>query len=98
MEKGNTEIAIIKDNVLIQDSSAKIQNMIYVIREKQVMLDSDLALLYQVETKALNQAVKRHLDRFPEGFIFQLSEDEYESLRSQIVTSKLNVDLREGYG
>ena len=98
MEKGNTEIAIIKDNVLIQDSSAKIQNMIYVIREKQVMLDSDLALLYQVETKALNQAVKRHLDRFPEGFRFQLSEDEYESLRSQIVTSKLNVDLREGYG
>ena len=88
MEKGNTEIAIIKDNVLIQDSSAKIQNMIYVIREKQVMLDSDLALLYQVETKALNQAVKRHLDRFPEGFRFQLSEDEYESLRSQIVTSK----------
>ena len=72
--------------------------MIYVIREKQVMLDSDLALLYQVETKALNQAVKRHLDRFPEGFRFQLSEDEYESLRSQIVTSMLNVDLREGYG
>ena len=98
MEKGNTEITVMKDHALIQNSAAKIQNMIYVIREKQVMLDSDLALLYQVETKVLNQAVKRHLDRFPESFSFQLSEDEYESLRSQIVTSKFNVNLRKGHG
>ena len=51
------------------------------------MLDSDLAELYDVETKALNQAVKRNLLRFPEDFMFQLSEREFENLRSQIVTS-----------
>lgn len=98
MGKTNTEIAVVEDNVLIEDSVVKIQNMIYVIRGKQVMLDSDLALLYQVETKVFNQAVKRHLDRFPESFRFQLSEDEFEPLRSQLVTSKLNINLREGYG
>ena len=52
------------------------------------MLDEDLAKIYQVETKVLNQAVKRNADRFPKEFMFQLTEDEYLSLRSQIVTSK----------
>ena len=61
--------------------------MIYVIRGKQVMLDSDLAELYQVETKVFNQAVKRNAARFPEEFRFQITEEEYVSLRSQIVTS-----------
>jgi hypothetical protein len=51
------------------------------------MLDSDLAELYGVETKSFNQAVKRNLDRFPEDFMFQLTENEFENLRSQIVTS-----------
>lgn len=50
------------------------------------MLDSDLALLYEVDTKVLNQAVKRNLDRFPEDFMFQLSDEEWQNLRSQIVT------------
>ncbi len=54
----------------------------------QVMSDSDLAELYQVETKVLNQAVKRNLERFPERFMFQLTEEEFEILRSQLVTSK----------
>jgi hypothetical protein len=60
--------------------------MIYVIREKKVMLDSDLARLYGVETKAFNQAVKRNLQRFPEDFMFHLSISELAELRSQIVT------------
>jgi 2-phospho-L-lactate guanylyltransferase (CobY/MobA/RfbA family) len=61
--------------------------MIFTLRNKQVMLDSDLAELYQVETKVLNQAVKRNTDRFPEGFRFQLQEADLAVLRSQIVTS-----------
>ena len=65
-----------------------IKSMIYVIRNKQVMLDSDLAMLYQVETRVFNQAVKRNIARFPDSFRFQISKDEYEALRSQIVTSK----------
>ena len=55
-----------------------IQNKIYNIRDKQVMLDSDLADLYQVETRVLNQAVKRNIKRFPKEFMFKLSEEEYE--------------------
>ncbi|MGD9152701.1 MAG: ORF6N domain-containing protein [Gammaproteobacteria bacterium] len=61
---------------------------IYTIRGKQVMLDRDLAALYQVETKALNQAVKRNKDRFPSDFMFQLINEEYGDLRSQFVTLK----------
>lgn len=64
----------------------QIQNLIYVIRGQRVMLDSDLARLYEVETKVLNQAVKRNISRFPDNFMFQLSKDEWQSLRSQIVT------------
>ena len=63
-----------------------IEKMIYVIREKKVMLDSDLAELYGVETKAFNQAVKRNLHRFPEDFMFQPNISELAELRSQIVT------------
>lgn len=66
----------------------QIRNLIYHIRGKAVMLDRDLADLYQVQTKVLNQAVKRNIDRFPEDFMFQLTEVEFNSLRSQIVTSK----------
>jgi ORF6N domain-containing protein len=66
-----------------------IERRIYITRGQRVMLDADLAELYQVPTKALNQAVRRNLDRFPEDFMFQLSKREAESLRSQIVTSKV---------
>ncbi|MCL2193868.1 MAG: ORF6N domain-containing protein [Treponema sp.] len=67
--------------------SAQIQSMIYEIRGYQVMLDSDLAKIYQVETKVLNQAVKRNMNRFPSEFMFQLAQAEYDVLRSQFVTS-----------
>jgi hypothetical protein len=68
---------------------SKIENMIYVIRGQKVMVDSDLAELYQVETKALNQAVRRNLERFPKDFMFQLTSEEYRTLKSQSVTSKV---------
>jgi ORF6N domain len=64
-----------------------LESLIRVIRGHKVILDADLAALYQVETKALNQAVRRNMDRFPEDFMFRLSITEAESLRSQIVTS-----------
>lgn len=73
-------------NLTIVDNK-EIQNMIYTFRGRQVMIDRDLAYLYNVETKVLNQAVKRNLNRFPEHFRFQLTEEEYENLRSQFVTS-----------
>ena len=65
-----------------------IERRIYVIRDQRVMLDSDLAELYGVETKIFNQAVKRNLQRFPSDFMFQLTTEEAESLRSQFVTSE----------
>ncbi len=64
-----------------------IEKMIYIIRDQKVMLDSDLAELYEVDTKVLNQAVKRNITRFPQDFMFQLTTEEGENLRSQIVTS-----------
>lgn len=64
-----------------------IQNKIYELRGQKVMLDRDLAELYGVETKVLKQAVKRNIGRFPSDFMFELSKDEFEFLRSQIVTS-----------
>lgn len=66
----------------------RIEEHILVIRGQKVMLDSDLAGLYSVETRVLNQAVKRNLDRFPADFMFQLTAEETESLRSQFVTLK----------
>ena len=78
---------MIEDKNLVSVDNKEIQNMIYTFRGKQVMIDRDLAYLYNVETKVLNQAVKRNLNRFPEHFRFQLTESEYENLRSQIVTS-----------
>ena len=64
-----------------------IENLILNIRGKQVMLDRDLARLYGVETKVLNQAVKRNIERFPEDFMFQLNKEEFENWKSQFVTS-----------
>lgn len=65
----------------------QIEHIIYMIRGQKIILDSDLASLYEVETKVLNQAVKRNLDRFPPDFMFQLTEDEFANLRSQFATS-----------
>ena len=80
----------VADNKILDTDTQIIYNLIYMIREKQVMLDSDLSTLYQVETKRLNEAMKRNKKRFPEDFCFQLTEEEYETLRSQIATSKLD--------
>jgi hypothetical protein len=75
----------------MNDDLIIIQNLIHEIRGKKVMLDFDLARLYQVETKALKQAVRRNLERFPEDFMFTLNQDEHKllkiNLRSQFVTS-----------
>lgn len=68
-----------------------IQQKIYVIRGEQVMLDSDLAEMYGMETRALKQAVRRNINRFPSDFMFQLTKEEYDSLRSQIVTLKNHI-------
>jgi hypothetical protein len=65
-----------------------IQNKIFEIRECKVMLDFDLALLYDIENRVLKQAVRRNIQRFPEDFMFELTETELHSLRSQIVTLK----------
>ena len=74
-----------------------VEDKIYIIRGEKVMLDSDLAFLYGVETKALNQAVKRNAERFPGDFMFQLSKEEDDFLRSQIVTSKTKASLKSQF-
>ena len=71
-----------------------IQNRIYEIRGERVMLDRDLAALYETETKALNLAVKRNIRRFPSDFMFQLTKEEYDSLRFQFETLNTNEPLR----
>ena len=75
------------DKIVLKNDE-RIENLIYEIRGKQVMLDSDLAKLYQVETKRINEAVSRNNEKFPERFCFRITEKEYDSLKSQIATSK----------
>lgn len=70
-----------------------IENKIYIIRGQKVMLDKDLAWLYEVETKALNRVVKRNPERFPEDFMFQLTQEEFDNLRCQIGTSSLKSQI-----
>ena len=82
------------DNTALALYDTKIEQRIFTIRGVQVMLDSDLASLYQVETKIFNQAVKRNIARFPEHYRFQLTDKEWSALRSQIVT--LNVETGRG--
>ncbi|MNQ67413.1 ORF6N domain protein [compost metagenome] len=76
----NQMLPIIPDNILV--------NKIDELRGLKVMLDSDLAELYGVETKVLNQSIRRNIERFPNDFMFELTAEEWESLRSQFVTSK----------
>lgn len=78
MAKGSKEVMIPDELVM---------NNIYLIRGQKVMLDEDLAELYQVETRRLNEQVKRNIERFPNDFMFQLTENELENLMSQIATS-----------
>ena len=74
---------VVQDNI----SNEEIKNLIYTIRGKQVMLDSDVARLYHYETRRINETVKRNIERFPIEFCFQLTSKEYDSLKSQIATS-----------
>ncbi len=83
----NNQIMLITDTI---------KSKIYTIRDLQVMLDTDLAELYKVETRVLNQAVRRNIDRFPKDFMFQLNNEEFENWKSQIVTShSIKMGLRK---
>ena len=77
-------------------ASSTIENRIFMIRDQQVMLDRDLAALYEVTTKSLNQTYKRNKERFPESFAFTLTEFEYSALRSQIVTLEHKTSIGKG--
>jgi hypothetical protein len=76
-----------KSNPPLIIAETLVTSKIYVVRKKKIMLDRDLAELYEVETRVLNQAVNRNMERFPEEFMFQLTPEEFEILISQIVTS-----------
>lgn len=89
MNEENTIIPVNKELDVIEYDIDNIKNLIYTIRGKQVMLDSDVAMLYHSETRIINQAVKRNTERFPEKFCFKLTEDEVENLKSQNVISSL---------
>ena len=83
------EVFMTEDKNLVIVDNREIQNMIYAIRGKQVMVDSDLATLYQVTTKRLNEQVRRNKNRFPSEFMFRLTAEEYEYLRSHFATSSV---------
>ena len=95
MNEENNIAPIDEEVNVVKYDTENIKNLIYTIRGKQVMLDSDVAMLYHYETKKINQTVKRNIERFPKKFCFQLTEDEMENLRSQFVTSSLK---KENYG
>ena len=81
-------------NEIIVKEEIKIEDMIFQIRGKQVIMDKDLATLYQVETRVINQTVKRNIVRFPEEFCFQLTKEDVDGLRPQFVFSKTRGDNR----
>ncbi|MCI8655744.1 MAG: ORF6N domain-containing protein [Clostridia bacterium] len=96
MNKENTINSPNKELALINYETENIKNLIYTIRGKQVMLDSDVAMLYHYETKNINKAMKRNKDRFPEDFCFQLAKEEVENLKFQNGTSSLETENSYG--
>ena len=94
MDKNDEKAQIVATNPLVESSVGK---MIQVIRGKQVLLDRDIATLYGVETRAINQAVKRNAERFPERYCFQLTREEQENLKSQNVISSWGGDRFKPY-
>ena len=94
-EISNNIVPVNKKENLVKYKTENIKNLIHTIRGKQVMLDSDVAMLYQYTTKNINKAMKRNINRFPEDFCFQLTEKEVENLRFQFGTSSLK---KENYG
>ncbi len=96
MEEKNKNLSVTNDKLrVIEYKDEDIKNLIYTVRGKQVMLDSDVAMLYHYETKYINLAVRRNKERFPEDFCFQLTNVEAENLRLQFATSSLT---KENYG
>ncbi len=96
MEKETENILPINKEVGVAEYKIEnIKNLIYTVRGKQVMLDSDVAMLYKYTTKRINEAVRRNIERFPENFCFKLTKREVENLRSQTATSSLE---KENYG
>lgn len=93
MENNNNIVPKNEELKVVKYEIENIKNLIYTIREKQVMLDSDVAILYHYETKRINETVRRNKERFPINFCFQLTEDETENLRSQFATSSLEKKL-----
>lgn len=89
-------ICIEKELMITENDNIK--NLIYTVREKQVMLDNDVANLYHYKTKVLNLTVKRNSERFPEEFCFQLTENEAEKLRFQFETSNENIEINNARG
>ena len=90
MNNNEKNIAPINEEAkVVKYETENIKNLIYTIRVKQVMLDSDVAMLYQCETRIINQAVKRNIERFPDRFCFKLTESETKNLKSQFVISSL---------
>ena len=97
VEVGNTKVEKSSNELVpVAIESKDIGNLVYVIRGKQVMIDSDLAVLYQVETKNLNKAASRNSDRFPEDFRFKLTKEEFDGLRFQSGTSNQEQGGRGG--
>ena len=95
MEKENDNVILVnKESDMEKYETNNIKNLIYTIRGRQVMLDSDVATLYHYETKNINKAMKRNIERFPEDFCFQLTEKEVENLRFQIGTTLDNMKYR----
>ena len=96
MEKETENILPINKEVGVAEYKIEnIKNLIYTVRGKQVMLDSDVAMLYKYTTKRINEAERRNIERFPENFCFKLTKREVENLRSQFATSSLE---KENYG
>lgn len=95
MNEENNIISVNKEVGVIEYEIENIKNLIYTIRGKQVMLDSDVAKLYNCETKYVNRVVKRNIERFPKEFCFQLEQKEFQNLRCQFVTSSFE---KQNYG
>ena len=95
----HTSMPKAKANIIQLTPDEKIIRKIYFIRDQKVMLDFDLAALYEVETKVPNQAVKRNIERFPEDFMFRLTAKEWITMRSQFVTSSSqDIDFKDDIG
>ena len=95
MEQENKSIQTNEELNVEKYETENIKNLIYTVRGKQVMIDSDVAILYNCETKYVNRVVKRNIERFPEEFCFQLNQEEFQNLRCQFVTSSFE---KQNYG